>query len=198
MTPKYLKDNLTPHRLQLYGAINPSMLRNIFCNTTRYMNSFFPDSIRIWNSIGKELQTASSVAIFNRQIINLIRPVSKSTFGIFDALGLRYLFQLRLNLSPLKSHKKRYNFDGFLNDWCDCSCAPEDTSHFFFHCPLFYQQRLNLINSITLILRVNPDLCILNNTQLLLYGHRTLTFNDNKNILLMTIKFIKESGRLDK
>ena len=43
-------------------------------------------------------------------LLSLIRPKIKSTFGIHDALGLRYLFQLRVNLSPLRSHKMRHNF----------------------------------------------------------------------------------------
>ena len=34
-------------------------------------------------------------------LLSLIPPKIKSTFGIHDALGLRYLFQLRVNLSPL-------------------------------------------------------------------------------------------------
>ena len=33
-------------------------------------------------------------------LLSLIRPKIKSTFGMHDALGLRYLFQLRVNLSP--------------------------------------------------------------------------------------------------
>ena len=35
-------------------------------------------------------------------LLSLIRPKIKSTFGIRDALGLRYLFQLRVNLNPLR------------------------------------------------------------------------------------------------
>ena len=43
-------------------------------------------------------------------LLSLIRPKITSTFGIHDALGLRYLFQLTVNLSPLRSHKRRHNF----------------------------------------------------------------------------------------
>ena len=38
-------------------------------------------------------------------LLSLIRPKIKSTFGIHDALGRRYLIQLMVNLSPLRSHK---------------------------------------------------------------------------------------------
>ena len=64
--------------------------------------------------------------------ISLVRPAPKSVFGIHDPLALRYLFQLRLGLSPLRSHKKRYNFADTPSDECLCREGPEDTRHFFF------------------------------------------------------------------
>ena len=60
--------------------------------------------------------------------LSLIRPKIKSTFGIHDALGLRYLFQLRVNLSPLRSHKMRHNF-------CD---TPEICELFFNNCDIIH------------------------------------------------------------
>ena len=36
--------------------------------------------------------------------------MTKGIFGIHDPVGLRYLFQLRVSLSPLRSHKFRHNF----------------------------------------------------------------------------------------
>ena len=115
MTPKYLQDNLPPLRRFLYGEDNPHVLRNIFCNTKRYMNSFFPDSIKIWNNLGKDFQPCNSPFIFKKQIINIIRPTPKSTFDIYDPIGLKYLHQLRLSLSPLRSHKMNHSFADTLN-----------------------------------------------------------------------------------
>ena len=40
-----------------------------------------------------------------------MRPMYKSVFNIHDIKGLKYLFQLRMNLSPLRSHKKHHNFE---------------------------------------------------------------------------------------
>ena len=36
--------------------------------------------------------------------------MTKSIFGVHDPVGLRYLFQLRVRLSPLRSHKSHHNF----------------------------------------------------------------------------------------
>ena len=105
MTPLYLYDNLPPHRRPLYRN-NSETYHEIFCNTSRYMNSFFPNTIKSWNGIGNEFQTCTSLGIFKRSIFNLVRPTPKSIYGIHDHSALKCLFQLRVGLSPLKCHKK--------------------------------------------------------------------------------------------
>ena len=94
------------------------------------MNSFFPDSIKIWNSIGIDFSQVNSYPIFKKNISNLIRPNVRSIFGIYDPIGLKFLYQLRVGLSPLKYHKKRLNFQDTPDDLCDCMSEPEDTTMF--------------------------------------------------------------------
>ena len=60
--------------------------------------------------------------------LSLIRPKIKSNFGIHDALGLRYLFQLRVNLSPLRSHKMRHNFSDTPSETCECNSESDPSS----------------------------------------------------------------------
>ena len=69
------------------------------------MNSFFPDSIKIWNNIGIDFHTCTSLISFKKNIPNLIRPNSRPVYGVHDLVGLERLFQLRVQLSPLKCHK---------------------------------------------------------------------------------------------
>ena len=52
LTPNYLTENLPSKRRLLYGNINPNIYQQISCNTARYKNSFFPDSIKAWNNLG--------------------------------------------------------------------------------------------------------------------------------------------------
>ena len=197
MTPEYLKDNLPQIRRPLYGGNNRNIYHNIFCNTTRYMNSFFPDSVISWNNIGNDFHSCNSIGNLKKCIINLFRPVPKSIYSVHDPKGLKYLFQLRVGLSPLKSHKKNHNFADTPVDWCDCNCAPEDTCHFLFFCHFYEVQRRNLINSVTILLLTHPDVNIVGNTDLFLYGHHSLNFRVNKRILLCTIQFIKETGKFN-
>ena len=63
-------------------------------------------------------------------LLSLIRPRIKSTFGIHDALGLRYLFQLRVNLSPLRNYKRRDNFSDTSSETCECNLGIEDILHY--------------------------------------------------------------------
>ena len=43
--------------------------------------------------------------------------------------NLNRLLQLRVQLCPMKRHKRRHNFIATPSDWGDCQCAPEDTEH---------------------------------------------------------------------
>ena len=52
MTPRYLSKNLPLQRSGSLRLNGPTKYQEYFCNTTRYMNSFFPDPIRSWNNIG--------------------------------------------------------------------------------------------------------------------------------------------------
>ena len=62
-------------------------------------------------------------------LLSLIRPKIKSTFGIHDTLGLRYLFQLRVNLSPIRSHKRRHTLSDTPFETCECNLGIEDIRH---------------------------------------------------------------------
>ena len=159
------------------------------------MNSFFPNSTRSWNNIDVNFQSSPSLGTFKKNIISLIRPVPKSTFGIHDHLGIKYLFQLRVGLSSLRHHKINYNFLDTPNDWCVCHCAPEDTKHFLLNCHLYILPRFKLKASITNILAANQLQRLVDDVKLYLYGHHSFSFYANKSILLSTILFIKETGR---
>ena len=68
LTPNYLSELLPPPRPMLYGSRRENVLSILPSNTTRYEQSFFPNSTRIWNEIGVELRSktllANSKALF--------------------------------------------------------------------------------------------------------------------------------------
>ena len=197
MTPKYLKDNLPQIRQFPYGINNETTFREFFCNTLRYKHSFFPDAIRIWNNIDHSFKIAANILLFKKQLNVLIRPKTRSIFRIFDPFGLKYIYQLRVGLSPLKNHKKRYNFLDTPHDICDCGAAKEDNNHYLFHCSFYNLQRASLLNSITMIILPYPNIILAENVNLLMYGNYELNFTENQQVLMHTIKFIKESKRFE-
>ena len=165
------------------------------CNTSRYKNSFFPDAIRSWNNIGSSFCFSQSLSSFKVNLSNLIRPTRKTLYGIHDTIDVRYLFQLRVGLSPLKFHKKRHNFADTPNDWCDCHCAIEDISHFLFFCTSYVLPRIELVNSVMDILVFKDLQHLSEDVDTYLYGNNMLSQKENKTILLSTIKFVNETNR---
>ena len=193
MTPQYLRDNLPRQRVPLYRNISNDY-HEIFCITSRYMNSFFHNVIKSWNGIGPEFQSCTSLGSFKRSILNLIRPIKHPTFGIHDPLGLKRIFQLRVSLSPLKCHKKGHNFIDTPNDWCDCHCAPESTKHFILECPLFLLQIQKLTLSVSTLLVSTQFAHLINDVKLYLYGHHSLNDIINKSIISSKIIYVTETG----
>jgi len=189
-TPSYLKNKL-PART----ADNAATFRKINCRTDRYMNSFFPDATSSWNIIIKNFPNMPSFISLRKYLFSLFRPIPLNVFGIHDPRGIHYLFQLRMGLSPLKSHKKHYGFIDTPSDTCSCTHGVENTIHFLFQCPLYTTQRATLAASVIMILlRYNLN-NLGNQERLYLYGHHSINDADNKAILLATIKFIKETNR---
>ena len=194
-TPSYLKDKLPRHRRALYRHINNNSFYKIRCKSDRYMNSFFPDVINTWNIVIAHFPIIPSLGVFKTHILSLIRPVKKSIFHIHNPLGLHYLFQLRIGLSPLRNHKKRHGFVDTPSGDCACNQGIEDTRHFLFSCPLFIPQRATLMASVSVILQNYNLGNLATNSHLYLYGYRTIDFADNRQILLSTIKYITETRR---
>ena len=116
-------------------------LEDIASKNQRYENSFFPNSVSLWNDLGPELRGSKSLAIFKRNLLKLYRPVKKSLFNIYD-VGIKWIFQLRVGLSPLRSHKRAHNFVDIPNELCNCSPNTAETScHFLLNCTNFVNPR---------------------------------------------------------
>ena len=108
---------------------------------------------------------------------------------------MKWLFQLRVGLSPLYAHKKNNNFSDTLCDKCDVCKRAENLEHFFLNCMRFTETRRTLLNSV-LTLNVNfNQLNPQNKIQLLLYGDASFSDGINKLLLISTLKFLRDCGR---
>ena len=191
-TPKYIHDCLPPNRNVVLNL--PYIFREFKTRTDRYAGSFFPNSVTLWNNFISDFQTLPSFLSLKTHLISLFRPQPKSIFGIHDPVSLRNLFQLRVGLSVLRCHKKRHNFIDTPSDTCICKLGAEDTDHFFLYCPFYDSHRIVLRTKVNAIFS-RGDLNLVVSSNLYLYGHDSLSPQDNPKILLATLEFILNSNR---
>ena len=191
-----------PHHLfQWIATISCSYLtRNVnipplHCRTNLYSNSFIPYSIKEWNNIDPDLHNLTSHTVFCKYLLKMIRSSYNNLYGVHDPVGVKMLTRIRLSFSHLGEHKFCHNFQYNVNPLCTCSLEIEDTNHFLFICPLYDVQRVILVNKVTEILLKYNLIHLVTDSDLFLYGGRTIDFDDNKIILLSTISFIKETRR---
>ena len=81
---------------------------------------------------------------------------------------------------------------------CDCGSETETTDHYFLRCPFFATNRQKLLND---LLKIDPSLRNLKDDLLLdiiLYGSDKYKDTVNKEILLHTINFIKNTKRFQR
>ena len=95
------------------------------------------------------------LSIILKHMLSLIRPEAKLIYGIHNSIGHRYLFQLRVSLSSLCSHKRCHNFIDTPSDICHCNQGIEDTNHFLCSYPTYVNQRAALVISVNEIIREN-------------------------------------------
>ena len=128
-----------------------------------------------------------------------IRPMPKCVFRIHDPTGLSYLTQLRVGLSKLNFHKFKHNFRDTMNQMCPSNDGIEDTEHFSLLCPSFEESRRGLLADVSSLLQPLEYANLSNDAllQILLYGDKDFPDDLNKNILLLTLRFIHRTGRFD-
>ena len=128
--------------------------------------------------------------------MSFIRPLESNVYNVFDPIGLKFLARLRLGFSHLNEHRFRHNSQDCMNPPCSCSLEIEDTSHYLLHCHHFSQNRIDLVNSVKLILENFESLSDNIKKDILLYGDSRLDGNKNKFILLATLKVLIDSQDL--
>ena len=108
------------------------------------------------------------------------------------------MFQLRTELSPLRCHKYRHKFADTPTNNCICNQGIENTGHFLFICRQFAMHRICLAIDVTNILREQNLLNLANNVEVYLYGNPDLSLENNRKVLLATLKYIKKTKRFSR
>ena len=132
LIPFYLGEKLPPPKNPF--SDNPINIFHEFrSRTVRFAKSFFPDAVKTWNTIMPDFREMPDLSELKKHLLSLFRPAQKSIFNVYDPSGTKFIYQLRLGLSKLRSHKKNHNFADTPTDTCLCKSGIENTNNFLFH-----------------------------------------------------------------
>ena len=194
--PTYL-NNIIPQYITPYMTRNQSTVRNFSPRTDLFSSSFFPYSIRIWNSLDPAIREHKSVSLFKNSLLKFIRPSPSPIYGIHHPLGLKLVSRLRIGLSHLRDHKFRHSFRDTVNPLCSCNIEPESTTHFLLRCRFFSAERKVLFDSLS---NIDVTLTTMNHDKLktiLLYGSTLFSTEVNSEIIKVLVKFILSIERFN-
>ena len=137
-----MKEPVPPVLNHLYGTRSDFVMHELKCNTEAYMGSFYPDSVKAWNRIGGILRNSPNLTYFKTGLLASYRSPSKSIYGTHDPVSIKWLFQLRVGLSPLREHKRNHNFLDTPSKNCYVCEIPENSEHFLLFCSRYTALRL--------------------------------------------------------
>ena len=189
----YLNINIRVYKRRASGHNN---IKRFGIRTENFKQSFFP--FCEWYKLDISLREAKNIKCFKSMLKDFFNMKQKSLFAIHDPAGVKLLSRLRLKFSHLNEHKFRHNFKDALSPMCDCGSEIEATDHFFLRCPFFAINSQKLLKD---LLKIDPFLRDLKDELLLditLYGSYKYKDTVNKEILLHTISFIKNTKRLER
>ena len=201
--PSYIYD-LLPSMRRSHRLVN--LFNTVSCKSEYFKNSFIPNVINEWNNLfhslmtsgsnlDPDIQSSTSYDLFRNTLLKFIRPVQRKAFYINCSVGVKLLTRLRLGFSHLREF--RHGFRDILNPLCPCSIETETTAHYFLRCHFYNVNRFALMNELN---EIYSSFSTLNENKfidLILYGSDKFDDKKNHNILMSTIKFIKDSQRFD-
>ena len=133
-TTKYHKNVLSVTIYEDQTCLNH--LQKALTDLYPYLFFVWINCVREWNQLDQSIRNCPTISGFKLQLVHLVRPMKKSTFGAHDIEGVRLLTPLRVQFSDLREHRFRHRFH-CSNPMCLCQTGIEDNEHFLLHCPRY-------------------------------------------------------------
>ena len=198
LLPEYLTSYLKLHNNPFYQtrSTTKNIVKQTASRTVNFNNTFFLRCSQKWNNLSDDINLLPSPISFKKALLSFFKTSKNSVFAIHDNNGIRLLTRLRLNFSHLNEHKFRHNFLDNLNPMCSCSSEPETTAHFLLCCEnhVTKSKLLRNVYNLEKTLRNYDDDHLIH---IFLYDSEKFNFNLNKEIIKLTICYLKDTERFD-
>ena len=150
LLPTYLLE-IIPNKLFDPNNIqtrNPDMMIIPKSNKNYYLKSFIPSSLKLWNDTSIDIRRALSLQSLKAKLSDLYGSSSYHLYLSEDGNGAVQHSRIRMGLSGLNGHRKKYNF--IVNGSCpSCHSKSEDPIHYFLDCPSYVAQRQQLMHGLS-------------------------------------------------
>ena len=171
--PSYLTDILTDTRQDATGLRlrNANLLSTLPSRLTSFYRSYFPATIRQWNTLPEALRSIQSLSDFTRQVWRRFgAPESPPLHSYGTKVGNTHHTRLRIGLTTLNAHLFQIQHHNTTSPACSCGHHNEDTNHYILWCPLHNIHRVNLFNELRKLIPNFDNLSTTIKIKILLYG----------------------------
>lgn len=186
--PSYLTD-LLPNRVNEannYNLRNRNDFKIPFSRLCSYESSFLPSTLKLWNNLEPDIRSLTTLSQFKSNITTTSnKPVEYTNVG--ERKYNIILRRIRYRCSNLKADLFRVNIVS--DSSCSCGASTESAEHYFFDCELYNDERNMLFQSL------DPNINI--NIQVLTSGSIDFETETNKAIILLVLRYIKNTHRFD-
>ena len=112
-----------------YNLRNDDDIQTLYPRTNLYYNSFFPSTIRAWNSLPEDTKQSPSISSFKFRLNRDINKPSKY-YNTGTRMGQIHHTRIRLECSSLNAYLYRKN----IVPEPTCKCGGFESSYHFFFC----------------------------------------------------------------
>jgi hypothetical protein len=204
LTPRCLALLIPPsvYEVSMYGLRNQLNVYKPNIRKGYVLHSFVWTSVNDWNQLSINIRQSPTLQIFKDNLRKKIFYKGNKLFNYGVGHGALSHARIRMGLSALNCHRKKYNF--IRHNTCPlCGNKPENEVHFFLKCPDLVIQRTVLMGTITPIIDGTVNFSIPTSStghhnelvMLLLYGCPELNYDQNILLFSAVQIYITQSHR---
>ena len=125
-----------------------------------YLKSFIPSTITLWNNIPQAIRTQDNLDIFKSRLLLYQNRSDKLPYKPYlsqSSEGHIHLSRIRMGLSGLNSHRRKYHFINY-NNCPQCHTKNENAIHFLLNCTKYAAHRQNMIADLRVVIPQHSNL----------------------------------------